>query len=48
MTDFLSQSKLSRYLITSIIGLDLVVNIHVQEGDLEAKLTDGRDFSLMK
>jgi len=48
MTDFISHSQESRYVITGIIGLDLMVNIHVQEGDLEARMTDGSDFSLVK
>lgn len=48
ISDFIGDHEESRYQITNINGEDLIVNIHVQEGDIEARLTDGQDFKLIK
>jgi hypothetical protein len=34
--------------MTHIIGEDVIVNIHVQEGEIFAKMTDGHDLHLAK
>ena len=48
MSDFLNENEENKYMIHVGKAEDAMVNLHVQEGNIEAKLTDGGSTNVIK
>ncbi len=48
ITDFLDERRDNRYLITGLKDEDVLINIHVLDGDIEASVSDFDKFNSVK